>query len=162
MFGSKLLIKLRIDDAVDAIPVHLFGGVWGLIATGLFSAPDLMEQAYGQSDHVGWFYEWNRGSGNFTLLGIQLIGVLFIAGWTVTLMYPFFYILNFFASLRVDPLEEEAGMDISRHRGPGYNVDTSGNESAAVENLRTSRSLNSSGTKKKDTEVPESAKEVEA
>lgn len=163
LLGSKLLIKLRIDDAVDAIPVHLFGGLWGLIATGLFSAPDLMEQAYGQSDHVGWFYEWNRGSGNFTLLGIQLIGILFIAGWTVALMYPFFYMLNFFGSLRVDPLEEEAGLDISRHRGPGYSVDTSEHENAAAKSLRESRILNLSGSKKKQIseEVPESPQAVE-
>ena len=26
--GSALLIKLRLDDAVDAIPVHMFNGVW--------------------------------------------------------------------------------------------------------------------------------------
>ena len=25
---SKLLIRLRIDDAVDAIPVHMGGGAW--------------------------------------------------------------------------------------------------------------------------------------
>lgn len=162
--ASKMLVKLRIDDAVDAIPVHMFGGIWGLIATGLFSAPDLMEKAYGQSDHVGWFYEWGRGSGNFTLLGIQLIGILFITGWTVVLMYPFFYVLDFFASLRVDPLEEYAGMDISRHRGPGYHVDASVNDSIAAENLRERRSLDASGTKKKrkSEEVPESARETEA
>jgi ammonium transporter, Amt family len=35
--GSALLIKLRIDDAVDAIPVHLVGGAWGLISSGLFT-----------------------------------------------------------------------------------------------------------------------------
>merc|ERR1712238_408282 len=32
--ASKLLIKLKIDDAVDAIPVHLFNGMWGCIALG--------------------------------------------------------------------------------------------------------------------------------
>ena len=31
--GSGLLIKVRIDDAVDGIPVHLFSGMWGCIAT---------------------------------------------------------------------------------------------------------------------------------
>lgn len=148
--GSKLLIKLRIDDAVDAIPVHMLGGAWGLIAAGLFSAPDLMENAYGQSDNVGWFYEWGRGSGNFTLIGIQLIGILFITGWTVALMYPFFWILNFFGSLRVDPLEEEAGMDVSRHHGSGYNADPSEHQSDAAETLKEQRvSLSNSRHQKK-------------
>jgi len=145
--ASKLLIKLRIDDAVDAIPVHLFGGAWGLVATGLFSAPELMEKAYGQSEHVGWFYEWNRGSGDFTLLGIQLISILFITGWTVALMYPFFRILNVFGALRVDALEEEVGLDISRHRGPGYNVDKSAHESDAVDSLKQKRENLKASTK---------------
>ena len=158
--SSKLLIKLRIDDAVDAIPVHMFGGAWGLIATGLFSAPDLMEKAYGQSDHVGWFYEWGRGSGNFTLLGTQLIGILFIIGWTGALMGGFFYVLNFFGSLRVDPMEEEAGMDISRHCGPGYNVETSAHESDAVESLKEKRA--SLKEKTSEPTASEAAKEVEA
>jgi Amt family ammonium transporter len=118
--ASKLLVKLRIDDAVDAIPVHLVGGLWGLIAAGLFSTPTLLENAYGQSEHVGWFYEWGRGSGDFTLIGTQLVGILFIFGWTTAIMYPFFWLLNVFGSLRVDPLEEHAGMDISRHKGAGY------------------------------------------
>ncbi|VEU44452.1 unnamed protein product [Pseudo-nitzschia multistriata] len=139
LIASKVLIKLRIDDAVDAIPVHLVGGAWGLIAAGLFSTPDLMDKAYGQSDHVGWFYEWGRGSGNFTLIGIQLIGILFIIGWTTALMYPFFYVLNYFGALRVDPLEEATGMDISRHKGPGYNVDQSKHENEAAEELQKSR-----------------------
>lgn len=165
--ASDLLIKLRIDDAVDAIPVHLFGGAWGLIAAGLFSSPDLMDSAYGQSEHVGWFYEWGRGSGNFTLLGIQLIGILFIAAWTVALMYPFFWMMNFFGSLRVDPLEEEAGMDISRHNGPGYNDDTSEHENNAIETLKEKREsiLSASQHKKKSSaekDAAEAPKEIEA
>jgi Amt family ammonium transporter len=155
--SSKLLIKLRIDDAVDAIPVHMFGGAWGLISTGLFSAPDLMEKAYGQSDHVGWFYEWGRGSGNFTLLGIQLIGCLFIIGWTSALMYPYFYVLNLFGSFRVDPAEEAAGMDISRHNGPGYNLEDSSHNEAAetLKEKRASAKISKSeeASPKKDVEV---------
>ena len=32
VFGSRLLIKFKIDDVVGAIPVHLFAGIWGTIA----------------------------------------------------------------------------------------------------------------------------------
>jgi Amt family ammonium transporter len=123
--GSKLLVRLRIDDAVDAIPVHMVGGCWGVIATGLFSNPTRMETAFGLGDHAGWFYEWGRGSGDFTLLGIQLIGVLFIIAWIGSIMGIYFYILNMFGLLRIDPLEEEVGMDISRHKGSAYNNDGS-------------------------------------
>jgi ammonium transporter, Amt family len=71
-----------------------------------------MEAAFGMSEHVGWFYSWHRGSGDFTLLGIQLISVLFIFALTFVVMGIYFYILNFMGWLRIDPLEEEVGMDI--------------------------------------------------
>merc|ERR1712160_219485 len=84
--GSKLLVKLRIDDAVDAIPVHLVGGMWGLISTGLFSNGTLIAAAgIGSDKHVGWFYTWSS-NGDFTLLGIQLLAVLWIFGWTSVTM----------------------------------------------------------------------------
>jgi len=39
VFGSQLLIKLKIDDVVGAIPVHLFAGIWGTLAV-VISNPD--------------------------------------------------------------------------------------------------------------------------
>jgi ammonium transporter, Amt family len=137
MFASKLIIYLRIDDAVDAIPVHMFGGIWGVIAAGLFSKPDLLERAYSLTDHVGWFYEWGRGSGDFTLIGIQICGVLFILGWVGGVMSIFFYILNFLGWLRVSALEEEAGMDVSFHKGSAYDITPPTDE--AVKQLTSSR-----------------------
>lgn len=114
--GSALLVRFKIDDAVDAIPVHMVGGAWGVIATGLFTKPSLRDLAFpvddGVEQAVGWFYEWNRGSGDFTLLGIQLLAVLFVFSWTFVVMGIYFYVLNYFAMLRIDPLEEEVGMDI--------------------------------------------------
>lgn len=48
---SNLLLKLEIDDAVDAIPVHAGNGIWGCIATGLFTSPTLYLQAgYASAD----------------------------------------------------------------------------------------------------------------
>lgn len=123
LVGSKLLVKFKIDDAVDAIPVHMVGGAWGVIATGLFTTPTRRLMAFGSSDHAGWFYEWGRGSGDFTLLGIQILSVLYIIGWTGVIMGIFFSFLNWFDLLRIDPLEEEAGMDISRHGGPAYEME---------------------------------------
>lgn len=122
LVGSKTLLYFRIDDAVDAVPVHMFGGCWGMIATGLFTAPHLLEAAYGPSDHVGWFYEWSQGSGDFALMGCQLIAILFIFAWTFTLMGFCFGLLNYMGWYRVDPLEEMAGLDVSRHKGSGYEI----------------------------------------
>jgi Amt family ammonium transporter len=123
LFASSLLLKFKIDDAVDAIPVHFGGGMWGLLSTGLFSAPRRLESAFGLTKHVGWFYSWGRGSGDFTLLGIQIIAVIWIIGWVVGIMGPYIYFLNWMDMLRVDPLEEEVGGDISRHKGPAYVIE---------------------------------------
>lgn len=121
---SKLIVYFKIDDAVDAIPVHMGGGIWGIIVTGLLSKPQLLLAAFNRDEHVGWFYEWARGSGNFTLLGIQLVAVVFIFSWTFVIMGIYFYFLNYMGWLRIDPLEEEVGMDISRHKGSCYNMET--------------------------------------
>lgn len=80
--------------------------------------------AFGRDDHVGWFYEWKRGSGDFTLLGAQLILVIFIFGWVFVVMGLYFALLNYMGWLRIDPLEEEVGMDISRHKGAAYAIDS--------------------------------------
>jgi Amt family ammonium transporter len=47
VISVPLLDKLRIDDVVGAIPVHLVAGVWGTLAVGIFGAGDLMAQIIG-------------------------------------------------------------------------------------------------------------------
>ncbi|GAX11916.1 ammonium transporter, Amt family [Fistulifera solaris] len=113
--GSSLLIRWRIDDAVDAIPVHLFSGVWGMIATGLFTAPTRILTAFGSSDHVGWFYSLGRGEVDATLLGNQILAVLFLLAWPLGTITPFFLWLNYMKWLRSDTLEELVGLDMAYH-----------------------------------------------
>jgi Amt family ammonium transporter len=75
-------VKLHLDDPLDAIAVHCWNGTWGLIAPGLFSAQNLINNAYGTVPgttdmrlHYGCFL---GGDGN--LLGAQLVDVLWIFG----------------------------------------------------------------------------------
>ncbi|KAL7547558.1 hypothetical protein ACHAWF_010847 [Thalassiosira exigua] len=135
--ASALILRFKIDDAVDAIPVHMFGGAWGVISTGLFTNANRLAVAGGSTDNIGWFYEWGRGSGNFTLIGIQLLAVLFVFGWTAGIFTPFCLVLKFLNWLRIDPLEEEVGMDISRHKGPAY--ESEGSSAEAIRELSASR-----------------------
>lgn len=139
LLASKLLVKLRIDDAVDAIPVHMVGGAWGVIAVGLFTTRRRLEAAFGMSEHIGWFYAWGEGSGDGTLLGIQLIGVIFVFAWTAVIMGVWFYMLKLLGWLRIDALEEEVGMDISRHKGSAYDMEGTA-KPEDVEQLEMSRS----------------------
>jgi len=131
VFSSKLLVLLKIDDAVDAIPVHFFCGIWGCIATGLFCEPSRALLAYG-SEIKGAFY------GDASLLGVEIAGVLFIIAWCAGIMTPFFFVLNMLGLFRVDPLEEKVGLDISHHKGAGYNLE--GPDKADLEELAEKRS----------------------
>lgn len=116
IFGSRLLVRLRIDDAVDAIPVHMFNGIWGVLAVGLFASPGRLELAYGRSQHPGWFYSLPVKSDG-TLFAAQLVGLLFIMGWVFVIMFPFFVWLDWKGWFRSDALEEIVGLDTSYHGG---------------------------------------------
>lgn len=117
MLGTWALVKLRLDDAVDAIPVHMMNGAWGLIAVGLFASPTRLKAAYGTADHVGFFYSFSNGGADANLLGAQIVGMLFIFGWVVAIMLPFFVWLDWKGWFRSDPLEEIVGLDTSYHGG---------------------------------------------
>ena len=110
---SKALERFLIDDAVDAIPVHLAGGMWGLIAAGLFASPTGMRR-YDDvevAEHVGLFYNFGDGS----LIACQVLGIIFIVIWVTAIMLPFFFILNYLGLFRADTLEELVGLDVSYH-----------------------------------------------
>ena len=123
LYTSKLLEMLAIDDAVDAIPVHLASGILGVISTGLFARKEFLVDFYGDiapqfTEHQGWFYDPSDGA----LLGAQVIGLLFIFAWVGCLMGPFFLFLNYNGYFRADPLEEVIGLDISYHGRSAYDI----------------------------------------
>ncbi|KAL7558883.1 hypothetical protein ACA910_019419 [Epithemia clementina (nom. ined.)] len=121
LFSSSALVYFRLDDAVDAVPVHLANGIWGLLATGLFTSPGRLMDAFGTEEHVGWFYELGRGSTDATLLGNQCLAIIFIMGWVSVTMLPFFLWLNFMGWFRAGSLEELVGLDHSCMRErPNY------------------------------------------
>lgn len=117
LLGTRGLVLLRLDDAVDAIPVHLFNGIWGVIAVGFFASPRHLIKAYGFDDHPGLFYTWRDGDSDALLLGVQCVGLLFILGWVFVIMFPFFIWLDWKGWFRSDPLEEIVGLDTSYHGG---------------------------------------------
>jgi Amt family ammonium transporter len=129
--ASKLLLKLKIDDAVDAVPVHLFCGIWGCLAVGIFGSSDRISFAYGIDNTGGILY----GKGN--LIGAEIVGVLCILAWCSLTMVPFFLALNALGMFRVDPIEERVGLDISHHKGAAY--DLTGPSAGDVDALQENR-----------------------
>jgi Amt family ammonium transporter len=116
--GTQLLVRLRLDDAVDAIPVHMMNGIWGMIAVGLLASSENLEMVFGREvEHVGLIYSFRNGTADAHLLAANLVGILFIFGWVLGIMLPFFVWLDWKGWFRSDPLEEIVGLDTSYHGG---------------------------------------------
>ena len=107
VFGVWLLdYKLRIDDPVGAVAVHMFNGIWGTVAVGLFATTSAPENA----DFLGLFY-----GGGFELLGKQCLGVITVAAWTTVTITIAFLIIKAVVGLRVSEEEEIVGLDLMEH-----------------------------------------------
>lgn len=94
------LKQARIDDAVDAIPIHLGAGIWGTIAVALFGDPEIL----------------GTGLGHWQQMGVQCLGIAIAGIWCFGIAYPLLALLNRFRPLRVTPQEEHLGLNISEHQ----------------------------------------------
>lgn len=95
LLGSKMLIRLGIDDPLDAASVHGFAGTWGLLASGIFSRRDLVMAVYGE-------FGRHDSIGNGEQFGMQLLAALVIMIWTVVTSGVLFFSLRQFDLLRTD------------------------------------------------------------
>ena len=100
-------LKLHIDDPVGAVGVHGVSGVWGTVAVGLLANPDAPAGLHGLCY-----------TGDFSLLGIQLLGFISAGSWAACTMFLFFAILKKTNFLRADYADELIGLDISEHGLP--------------------------------------------
>lgn len=114
LLSSKLLIRLRIDDPLDAAPVHLFCGSWGVLASGLFAMEDKVVAVYGYAEGWGAFY-----GGGGKQFGVQLLGVVAIAGWGFFWAAILFWGLRIVGWLRVSKDAELQGLDTAQVVGSG-------------------------------------------
>jgi Amt family ammonium transporter len=117
VFAVIFFDKIRIDDPVGAVPVHLVNGIWGTLAVGLFAAgPSTAEGAlYATGPAKGLLM-----GGGISQLWIQFVGVISIAGITVLLSSIVWLVLKSVMGIRVTPDEERIGLDISEHGMEAY------------------------------------------
>ena len=97
VFGVAFLDKCKLDDPVGAIPVHLFCGIWGTLAVGVFGALASFEQFMIQLACVG------------------IAGLFCVVMGTIIVQ-----IVKAVAGLRVSEEEEEQGLDIAEHGTGAY------------------------------------------
>ena len=95
--GVAILDKCKLDDPVGAVPVHLFCGIWGTLAVGIFGNMAGFNQFMVQLACVG-------------ITGLFCI----VLGTIITLF------VRSIVGLRVDEKEEEQGLDNAEHGTKAY------------------------------------------
>lgn len=97
VFAVVFFDRIKIDDPVGAISVHLIGGIWGTLAVGLFGNLAGLEQVISQ------------------LIGIGIVGAFcFGSSWLI------FFTLKKTVGIRVNEREEIEGLDINEHSMQAY------------------------------------------
>ena len=97
--GILLLEKIKVDDVVSAVPVHLFAGTWATIAVAIFGDLEAMGIERSMADQ----------------LYIQLIGIVSVGAFCFLSAFTIFFIINLLFRLRVNKVEEDMGLNISEH-----------------------------------------------
>ncbi|MBR1440019.1 MAG: adenylate cyclase, partial [Lachnospiraceae bacterium] len=102
----------HIDDPVGAVAVHMFNGIWGTLAVGLFATSTAPGFALAGIEE-GLFY-----GGGITQLIKQCGGVAVTALWTVVTITIAFTLIKKTIGLRVSEEEEITGLDATEHGLP--------------------------------------------
>ena len=97
VLGIALIDRLKLDDPVGAVAVHLICGIWGTLAVGMFGAMSGFDQFL-----------------------VQLIGVGIVGAFCVTSSFIILMIVKATTGLRVDKEEEINGLDLSEHGMEAY------------------------------------------
>ncbi len=104
--------RLRLDDPVGALSVHLVNGVWGTLSIGLF-ADAAAAPVSGPAN--GLFF-----GGGFGQLWAQTVGVVTVGAYTLGIGLVAFAIIKAAMGLRVTPEEEVEGLDMGEHGNEAY------------------------------------------
>lgn len=97
VLAVALVDKLKLDDPVGAIAVHLVCGIWGTLAVGIFG------------ELAGW-----------AQFGYQTVGVLSVGAFCLIMSYTIIKILKITIGIRVSEYEEQEGLDIHEHGMDAY------------------------------------------
>jgi ammonium transporter, Amt family len=113
---SGLKKMLGADDALDVFGVHGVCGIFGALATGVFTAPSM--------GGVGIVTDWVGPKTGWVSIGEQLLiqakAVGLTVVWSGVVAYLAFKIVDMVIGLRVSEEEEREGLDIASHGETAY------------------------------------------
>jgi Amt family ammonium transporter len=108
-YSMRLRDKRNLDESLDVWACHGMASTWGMIATGLFATV-----AVNSSGANGMFL------GNPNQLSIQIIAIVVTICFSFGATYVLAKLLHWSIGLRVTPIEEEIGLDITSHGERSY------------------------------------------
>ncbi len=109
----SLKFRLRYDDSLDVVAVHLVGGIIGTVMIGFLASaqtPDGVD---------GLFF-----GGGIDLLGRQLVGVFAVLVYSFASTYAIGWVLQKSVGFRVNDDHEVVGVDRTHHGEYGYEIGT--------------------------------------
>jgi Amt family ammonium transporter len=112
VFAVLFFDRVKIDDPVGALSVHLVNGVFGTLAVGLW-ADSASAPVAGPAN--GLFF-----GGGVTQLWAQLVGVLTVGAYTLAVSLAAWGILKVTMGIRVSEEEEMDGLDLGEHGNQAY------------------------------------------
>ncbi len=101
----------NVDDSLDVWACHGIGGTWGVLATGIFATT-----AINSAGANGLL------SGNPKQLGIQALAVAVTWAYAFVMTWVILKVLDAIMGVRVSPVEELVGLDLSQHSEAGYRL----------------------------------------
>src|SRR5512136_23567 len=108
-YAMRFRDRCKLDESLDVWACHGIASTWGMIATGLFATVS------GNSDGVNGLFFVNPKQ-----LGIQLLAVAVTIVFSFGVTFVVAKLLDLSIGLRVAPIEEEVGLDISSHGERSY------------------------------------------
>lgn len=111
-FTLGLKDRLGYDDALDAVAIHMFPGIFGTIAIAFLADPSAPAEA------AGLFY-----GGGLNLLGTQVLAVVAVFAYTLVVTALIAWVLKKTIGLRATDAQEDEGLDSSIHAETAYDFD---------------------------------------
>ena len=110
-YGGVVLIrdKLKIDDVLDVSSVHGIAGIVGALGIGIFASTLI-----NPSGVDGLLY------GNYDQIWIQAVGIGVAAAMGFGGTWVLLQLIKHLIGIRVEPEEEDIGLDISEHAEAAY------------------------------------------
>lgn len=99
ILGERMMLTMKLDDVVGAVPVHAFAGAWGTLAAGLFLTGKLFDPSQ---------------------ILVQLIGIIAAFLWAFPVALVMYFVIDKLIGLRASTLDEQQGLDFSEHYEIGY------------------------------------------